>query len=361
MERKTGRIHAPAGNLDCLKAAVDNGADVVYLGFAGPSNLRNFRGINFSDKNAAEGIEYAHARGKRVHVTINSIPGASELASCDKALAQAASLGADAVICSDLGVMQHARENHPDMKICLSVQAGACNVEAIKFYQREFGIDHLILPRVLTLDQIRTICENTDVDIEVFAFGSLCINYEGKCCMSSYITGESTNTVGTCSTPKYVSFQEKGDWLIARMNGRALGRFPKASINSNHHLEQGIPKEELTQWGNHFLINRRQICKWKYVGACKEAGEKEYYALNNIVYLNVLPILPDLIKAGVTAFKIEGRQRNAQYVANATRMFRQAIDACLENPENYQLPEELSQVSEELFPGIPPTLGRYGG
>jgi len=72
-------------------------------------------------------------------------------------------------------------------------------------------------------------------------------------------------------------------------------------------------------------------------------------------------ILHDLIKAGVSAFKIEGRQRNAQYVGIATRMFRQAIDSCLKNPENYQLPEELSHVSEELFPGIPPTLGRYGG
>lgn len=363
MERKkrTINIHAPAGNLECLKAAVDNGADVVYMGFSGPSNLRNFDGINFSKKDAEAGIEYAHSRGKKVHITINSIPGAAQLQSCHDALSLSSDLEVDAVILSDLGLMHHTRSNHPDLKICLSVQAGACNIDSINFYQEEFGVTHVILPRVLTLDQIRHIVKNTAVNIEVFAFGSLCINYEGKCCMSSYITSESTNTIGTCSTPKYIDFQEDGDWLIARMNGKALDKFLKApspAPNKNSHLSQGIPKEELAQWGNHFLINRRQICKWKYLHS---VSGKEYYALNSIVYLNTLPSLPKLIEAGVVAFKIEGRQRNAEYVGGATMMFRTAIDSYLGNPDKYELPDSFHEIYENLFPSIQPTLARYEG
>lgn len=353
-------LHSPAGNLACLKVAVDNGADVVYLGFQSASNLRNFAGLNFSRNSAAEGIEYAHQYGKKVYLTVNSYPQVDELAVCFKAIDDAFLLGADAVIVSDLAVLEYTRRNYPNLPIHLSVQAGASNPQSIRFYQEQFGIVFVCLPRVLTIDELTEICASTDVGIEVFVMGSVCINYEGKCHFSPYITGESTNTIGTCSSPRFLTFEDEKT-LLFRMNGIALNEYYPSELPSPPRIYQGRYQERntQTQWVDSFLINRRQICKGRYFN---EASKSFDYAFNSVVWLNTLGILDKLIEAGASAFKIEGRQRSPEYVARATRIFRQAIDAYCREPGNYRLLDEwmaeLGKLFEELQPSTTCYLGK---
>ena len=352
------KLHIPAGNLDCLREAVNQGADVVYLGLAGPTNLRNFAGINFSAADAAAGVEYAHRYGKTVLITVNSFPQSPQLPHCYAAIDLAQDISADGVILADLDLLDYTCCKYPNLKVYVSVQAGACHAEAIKFYEQEFGIEWIILPRVLSLPEIKAIASQTKVKIEVFAFGSLCINFEGRCSLSSYITGESTNTVGTCSTPRYLTFEHNG-CLTAKMCGKAIGKYEYAELKNDPHFTNGMPQEEISQWGNHFMINRRQICKGQYVN--RELNRTNY-ALNDLVYLDTLPVLPRLIDAGVAALKVEGRQRNLEYVGLITRLFRELIDFYYQYPDSY-----MSAISQQgnfchsLFPQITPSLACYQG
>jgi putative protease len=349
------KLHVPAGNLECLEVAVDCGADAVYFGFNTPSNLRNFKGINFSYADARQGVEYAHKAGKRVLITVNNYPQTSELPFCYEAIDKAADMQADGVVLSDLGLLAYTRQKHPELAIYLSVQAGACHLEAIDFFASEFGVDCVILPRVLTLEEIRHLSANTDVELEAFAFGSLCINYEGKCHLSSYITGESTNTIGTCSTPRFLSF-DQAERIIARINGKAINSFSYNEILKDSGPSGNLPEEELSQWGNHFLINRRQLCKARY-----SLNGGLDFQLNNFVYLNVLDILPELIKAGIGALKIEGRQRNASYVRDTTSIFREAIDLYYRSPQGYKGRAAWECPCQRQFPEIEPSTACYLG
>lgn len=361
---KKVQINSPAGNLKCLKAAVDNGADSVYFGFRSASNLRNFQGINFTFNDAKQGVEYAHERGTRVFITINSYPQAQELKDCFKAVDDAYSLGADEIIISDLAVLDYAKNKFPDLAIHLSVQAGVSNLETIKFYEEQFRIKAVCLPRVLTTEEISEIASLTEVKIEVFAMGSLCINYEGKCFLSPYVTGESTNTIGTCSTPKFLTFEDRacrqaGNGNLAfKMNGITLNKYQADELpNRPQILKDGYREEDVhKQWVDDFLINRRQICKGRYFNC---DVKKSDYALNSIVWLNCVGIIGNLVEAGVRAFKIEGRQRSADYVGKATRIFRKAVDAYYNGSEDQDLTEEWKTELNTLFEGLEPTVNCY--
>ncbi|MBI5789253.1 MAG: U32 family peptidase [Candidatus Schekmanbacteria bacterium] len=348
-------LHVPAGNLECLKAAADSGADVVYWGFNSPSNLRNFPGINFSCEEAFSGVDYLQRKGIKSLITINSYPQKDQLALCFEAIDQAHAIGADGVVLSDLALLEYCKNNHPQLEIYLSVQAGACNTEAINFYVNEFAVDWVILPRVVTVDEIARISKSTDVPLEAFAFGSLCINCEGKCQLSSYITGESTNTIGTCSTHKFLSFHQ-ADKIYARINGKAINCFAPDEIKQDAHFAGGLPQEELHQWGNHFLINRRQLCKARYL-----LHDGKSYRLNNYVYLNTLELLPQLWQAGIRALKIEGRQRNAGYVGEVTKVFAAAVRAFRDHPDNYTVPDSWMDACRRQFPEIVPSTTCYLG
>ncbi|MBL8421357.1 MAG: U32 family peptidase, partial [Dechloromonas sp.] len=194
----------PAGSLPALKAAIDNGADAVYLGFKNDTNARNFAGLNFDTKAMTEGIRYAHAKGREVLLAINTFPQPGRVADWQRAVDAGVDLGADAIILADVGLLDYAARRHPQQRLHLSVQGSATSHEAINFCQREFGIRRAVLPRVLTLAQVGLVIENTSVEIEVFGFGSLCVMNEGRCWLSSYACGESPNTVGACSPAKYV-------------------------------------------------------------------------------------------------------------------------------------------------------------
>ena len=153
----------PAGSLPALKAAVDHGADCVYLGLRDATNARNFAGLNFDEAAIAKGIAYAHAKGAKVFMALNTYPQADNPGLWRSALDKAADLGVDAVILADPGLMQYAAQRHPKLRLHLSVQGSATNYDAINFYREQFGIVRAVLPRVLSLEQVQRVIERTPV------------------------------------------------------------------------------------------------------------------------------------------------------------------------------------------------------
>ncbi|MFB0954581.1 MAG: peptidase U32 family protein, partial [Aeromonadaceae bacterium] len=194
----------PAGNLPALKAAIDQGADAVYIGFKDDTNARHFAGLNFDEKKLARGVDYVHQHGRKLHVAINTFAHPDAQSRWQQAVDRAVALGADALIIADIAVLNYCRQNHPQMEIHLSVQASATNSAAIRFYQENFNVKRVVLPRVLSMHQVKQLAQETTAELEVFAFGSLCIMAEGRCYLSSYLTGESPNTVGACSPARFV-------------------------------------------------------------------------------------------------------------------------------------------------------------
>ncbi|MDH4101019.1 MAG: U32 family peptidase [Nitrospirota bacterium] len=323
----------PAGHLPSLKAAVDNGADAVYVGFSNASNARNFPGLNFTEREIREGIEYAHRRGAKVFLTINTFPQGDDMAEWYEAVDKGQEMGVDAQVIANIGVLDYARNKYPDMRIHLSVQAGASTCEAISFYKKHFGIERLILPRVLTIDEVRAVKEKTDVEVEVFALGLLCINYEGECYLSSYLTGESTNTCGACSPAEYVNFDEGPDKLRVTSNGVLINEYDPGEVAS-------------------YPI----ACKGRYVTG--DAALLDY-PMEDLSSLNVLDLIPQLADAGIDALKIEGRQRTRAYVGTVARVFREAIDVYHSNPQGYQVKKQWREDLTALFEGTKQTYSCY--
>lgn len=325
------QLICPAGSLPALKAAVDHGADGVYLGLKDNTNARNFSGLNFDDRTLAEGIRYAHARGRQVLMALNTYPQPGQLDRWHAAVDKAADLGVDAVILADPGLMAYAVKTHPDLRLHLSVQGSATNYEAIEFYRERFGIRRAVLPRVLSLAQVENVVRNTTVEIELFGFGGLCVMVEGRCLLSSYACGDSPNTFGACSPGHAVRWQQTPQGMETRLNGVLIDRYADGE-------KAGYPT----------------LCKGRFT----VQGET-YYALEEPTSLNTLELLPEMLRMGIAAIKIEGRQRSPAYVAQVTRVWRAAIDAARRDPDGFRaLPAwmaELNKVSE----GAMHTLGAY--
>ncbi len=321
----------PAGSLPALKAAVDAGADAVYIGFRDGTNARNFPGLNFDEREARTAVGYAHARGCRVFAAINVYPRPAQWEACRLAVDRAARVGADALILADPGLLRYAARAHPGLRRHLSVQGSATNHLAIAFYAERFGIERVVLPRVLSLAQVARIIRRVSVEVEVFGFGSLCVMVEGRCALSSYVTGESPNTAGVCSPAKAVRWEEAPEGRRSRLNGVLIDCFAP-------HEWAGYPT----------------LCKGRFDTA-GGAG----YALEEPTSLNVLPILPRLLRAGVAAIKVEGRQRSPAYVAQVTRVLRAALDACQADPDHFEpLPQWITAL-DGVAEGRCHTLGAY--
>ena len=192
----------PAGSLPALKNAIDGGADCVYLGLRDATNARNFAGLNFDETAIQTGIAYAHARGRKVLMALNTYPQASNPAPWRSAVDRAAAWGVDAVILADPGLMRHAADKHPDLRLHLSVQGSATNADAINLYQQQFNIQRAVLPRVLSLEQVKQVTQRTSVEIEVFGFGSLCVMVEGRCALSSYATASRPTRMACARRPR---------------------------------------------------------------------------------------------------------------------------------------------------------------
>jgi putative protease len=321
----------PAGGLPALKAAVDHGADCVYVGFRDETNARAFAGLNFDDAALADGIAYAHRRGVRVLVALNTFPSPTGWPRWTRAVDRAAASGVDAVICADLGLLDYAARTHPQLRRHLSVQASATNYEAINYYREHFGIVRAVLPRVLSLAQVEHTIANTDVEIEVFGYGSLCVMVEGRCALSAYATGSSPNCQGVCSPANAVRWEPVGAGMRTRLNGFLIDEFTAVE-------RPGYPT----------------LCKGRF-----EVEGETYYAIEEPTSLNTLDLLPALVAAGVRAIKIEGRQRSPAYVAQVTRVWRAAIDRCAAAPAAYAVDPAWQAELARLAEGQSQTLGAY--
>ncbi|HBG97459.1 MAG TPA: protease [Rhodobacteraceae bacterium] len=298
----------PAGTPAALRAAVDAGADAVYCGFQNATNARNFVGLNFTPQEMAKSIAYSHERGAKVLVTLNTFPPAGKLALWYGAVDLCAELGADAIIVADIATADYAHRAHPGLRIHLSVQAAASSPEAIAWYVREFGVRRVVLPRIMTVGEIAGLVADIPCEVETFIFGNHGLMVEGRCSLTTYATGQSTNMDGACSPAACVAYDREPDGSLAtRLSGFTIDRFGPGDT-------AGYPT----------------ICKGRYLAPCREDG---YYAFEEPVSLNASAMLGELIAAGVHAFKIEGRQRSKAYVKKVVAAFRAAVDAIAEGRE----------------------------
>ncbi|SMC21512.1 putative protease [Clostridium acidisoli DSM 12555] len=276
-------ILAPAGNLEKLKAAIDFGADAVYLG-GSKLNLRAFAD-NFSTEDLKNGIKYAHERGKRLYVTLNVIPHNEDVVGLEEYLIELHELGVDAVIVSDPGIIMTAREVVPELELHLSTQANNVNWKSAIFWHKQ-GVKRIVLARELSLDEIKTIREKLpeDCEIEAFVHGSMCMSYSGRCLLSNYMTGRDSNR-GQCAQPcryKYYLVEEK----------RPGEYYP---INED---DKGT-----------YIMNSKDLCMIEHI--------------------------PELVASGINSFKIEGRMKSAYYVASVVKAYREAVDEYFKDPEKY--------------------------
>lgn len=304
----TPELICPAGTPAALRTAVDAGADAVYCGFQNATNARNFTGLNFTLDEMSAAVAYAHDRGTKVLVTLNTFPPAGKLDLWLRAVDDCARLKVDAIILADIAVADYARRTHPGLRLHLSVQAAASSPEAIAWYVREFGIRRVVLPRIMTVAEIRGLVKEIPCEVETFIFGNHGLMVEGRCSLTNYVTGQSTNMDGVCSPASCVVYDREADGtMTTRLNGHTIDRFRPDET-------AGYPT----------------ICKGRYRAPMREGG---YYAFEEPVSLNAAPMLPELIAAGVSAFKIEGRQRSRAYVKAVVGAFRQAVDAIMAGRE----------------------------
>lgn len=297
-----GRIEllAPAGDMNKLKAAVEYGADAIYLG--GESFGLRKASKNFTMEDIIEASKYLHERGKKLHVTVNIIPHNKDIVGIEKYVKNLYEAGVDAIIVSDPGMFMRIREAVPEMPIHISTQGSVTNSSTVAFWKK-LGAERVVLARELSLKEIREIIkDNTDIEIETFAHGAMCMSYSGRCLLSNYMTGRDAN-MGDCAQPcryKYHLVEEK----------RPGEYFP---------IEE---HDEGT-----FIMNSKDLCMIEHID--------------------------DLIESGITSLKVEGRVKSEYYLATVIRSYRMAIDKYYEDRENYKfdpyLLEEIKKVSHRDF------------
>ena len=322
----------PAGNYPSLKAAVDNGADAVYIGLRDNTNARHFAGLNFTDQRVQKALDYARDHNVRLFVAVNTYAQADTWSRWQYAVDMCADLQVDALIAADMGVLAYACETYPEQALHLSVQGSATNLAALELYHQQYNIRRAVLPRVLSLKQVQALVKKSPVELEVFAFGSLCIMAEGRCLLSSYVTGESPNTAGACSPASAVRWQQKKcGGMDTRLNDVLIDRF-------SAYEQAGYPT----------------LCKGRF-----EVQGDIRHALEEPTSLNTLNLIPQLSEMGVSAVKIEGRQRSPAYVATVTRIWREALDSYKANGAGFQPGSHWMAELGKLSEGSQTTLGAY--
>ena len=285
---------SPAGDFERLEAALNFGADAVYLGGqtfgmrAGPQN--------FTSEQLADGVKLAHSMGKKIYLTCNTLPRNNEIPYFEGFIKNAEACGIDAVIATDIGILSLIKKYTPDMEIHISTQAGIVNyVSANEFYN--MGAKRVVLARELSLEEIAEICAKTpsELDIEAFVHGAMCVSFSGRCLLSSYMVNRDANR-GECAQP--------------------------------------------CRWGYHLMEEKRQ---GEFFPVYED--EKGTYILNS-KDLCMIDFIDKVAQAGVTSFKIEGRAKSSYYVSVITNAYRLAINCYKNNPDNYKLPD---WVREEVF------------
>ena len=305
---KKPELLAPAGNLDKLKKAFIYGADAVYIG--GDEFSLRAAADNFSIDEIREGTAYAHELGRKVYLTANIIPHNRDIDAYREYLKQVKDTGIDAVIISDMGMFAVTKEIAPNLDIHISTQANNVNYESARMWY-ELGAKRVILAREMSLNEIAQIREQvqSELELEAFVHGAMCISYSGRCLLSNYMAGRDSNS-GCCAHPcrwKYYLMEEQrpGEYMPVYENERGT-----------------------------FIYNSKDLCMIEHI--------------------------PDLVKSGLDSFKIEGRVKSEYYVATVVHAYRQAIDAFFEDPEGYifdpEWADELRKVSHRGY-----TTGFYYG
>lgn len=297
----TAELICPAGTPAALRTAVDAGADAVYCGFQNETNARNFPGLNFTPAEMEKSVTYAHERGTKVLLAINTFPPAGKVGLWREAVDAGMRMGVDAFIVADIGVADYVARTYPEARLHLSVQAAASSPEAIRFYCSEFGVKRVVLPRILTVPEIKQIASEIPCEIETFIFGNHGLMVEGRCSLTNYVSGLSTNMDGVCSPAADVEY-------IRGENGDMTTRLGPYTIDC---------------FGCDETAGYPTICKGRYLVPHRDKG---YYAFEEPISLNLTRLLPELMAAGVNAFKIEGRQRSRAYVHKVVSGFRKAVD-----------------------------------
>lgn len=301
MNNTMPELLAPAGDMEKMRFAIAYGADAVY--FAGQRFGMRAAAANFDDQELRAGIAYAHAHGVKCYITVNIMPSEGDLSALPAYLELLADAGADALIVADVGVIRLAKRYAPKVPLHISTQTSILNHEAANFWA-DLGAERVVLARELSLDEIAEIRAKTpkELEIEAFVHGAMCISYSGRCLISQYMTGRDANH-GACAQPCR--------WNYALMEEKRPGEF--------------FPVEEDAR--STYLYNSKDMCMIEHI--------------------------PELVRAGVDSFKIEGRNKTAYYTACVTGAYRAAIDAYAANPAGFVLPqfcrEEVNKVSHREY------------
>ena len=298
---KIPELLCPAGDLTRLKAAVDYGADAVYL--AGEEFGMRTAASNFGEADLYEGIKYAHSHGVKVHITCNTIPHNEEITRLPAFLEMLNASGADAVIAADLGTIGMVKKYAPDCELHISVQSGICNYEtANAFYN--MGAKRIVLARELSLEEIAEIRAKTpsELEIEAFAHGAMCVSFSARCLLSSYMTGRDSNR-GDCAQPCR--------WSYSLMEEKRPGQYFDIT-----ETDKGT-----------YILNANDLC--------------------------MAPYLDKMRDAGIDSIKIEGRAKSHYYVAVTANAYRGALDSLKNSGENWELPDwvnkELNKISHRTY------------
>ena len=290
---------APAGDPEKLKIALEYGADAVYFG-GEDFSLRSQSG-GFSEEEMRESVAYAHNMGRKCYLTLNIYAHNDDIEKIREYLERIKDITVDAFLISDPGVMDTLKEVIPDAHIHLSTQANMTNYKAADFWKK-LGVERLVLARELSLKEIEEIHKTSDIELEAFVHGAMCISYSGRCLLSNFMSGRDANK-GLCSHPCR--------WEYTLMEEKRPGEY--------------FPVEEDSR-GTYFM-NSHDLCMIEHI--------------------------PDLIKSGISSLKIEGRMKTVYYVAATVRAYRIAIDSYYRDPENYRFDEsllsEVGKVSHREF------------
>ncbi len=315
----------PAGTPAAFREALEAGADAVYCGFRDETNARNFPGLNFSREELRQSIALARRKNVQTFVALNTFMRAGDEALWYSAADDAVTLGADALILADFGLMAYIAERYPQQRLHVSVQASASNPDAIRFLVETFNAKRVVLPRVLTVQDIARLTSQIDCEVEIFVFGGLCVMAEGRCSLSSYATGKSPNMNGVCSPASHVRYREEGGSLVSELGAYTINRFGSGEAS-------GYPT----------------LCKGRF-----DVAGTEGYTFEDPVSLDVIDEIDALRAAGVSALKIEGRQRGRAYVAEVVSVLKKALGAT--SAERAPLVSRLRTLSE----GQRTTSGAY--
>lgn len=305
-DRPAPELLSPAGNFEKMEAAIRYGANAVYL--AGHAFGMRSAADNFSDEELAAAIAYAHERGVRVYVTVNTAPRDAEYPALAAYLQRLGELAPDALIVADIGVFSLCRELIPEMELHVSTQANSVSAADVRAWGR-LGAKRVVLSRELTLEEIRAIraAVPPETELECFIHGSMCISYSGRCLLSNYLCGRDANH-GACAQPC------RWEYKIRPTSYELIER---------ERPDMPIPIEETA--GETFIMSSRD--------------------------LSMIAHVPELIDAGIASFKIEGRMKSAYYTAVVTNAYRMAIDAALRGETQPDLLwlRELESVSHREY------------